>query len=191
MAVNELRVPVGRIIELELTAPVHDVIHSWWVPRLAGKIDAIPGKVNTLWFEAEAPGLYEGQCAEFCGAQHSCTRASAPCLRRSTTAGSAGRPLAWASRRGRACAPCHGDEGQGLIGPPLAGRRLNPEQVRTIVTNGRGAMPAVGTGWDERQLRALIAYVTLRNRGKAGRWRLGPRPIPSTPLGCEAASPVG
>ena len=40
----------------------------------AGKIDAIPGKVNTLWFEAEAPGLYEGQCAEFCGAQHALAR---------------------------------------------------------------------------------------------------------------------
>ena len=88
MAVNELRVPVGRIIELELTAPVHDVIHSWWVPRLAGKIDAIPGKVNTLWFEAEAPGVYEGQCAESAArSTPSCTRASAPCLRRSTTAG--------------------------------------------------------------------------------------------------------
>ena len=69
VAVNELRVPVGRIIELELTAPVHDVIHSWWVPRLAGKIDAIPGKVNAL-VRGRGPGVYEGQCAEFCGAQH-------------------------------------------------------------------------------------------------------------------------
>jgi cytochrome c oxidase subunit II len=76
VAVNELRVPVGRIIELELTAPAFDVIHSWWVPRLAGKKDAIPGKVNTLWFEAEAPGLYEGQCAEYCGAQHALMYAS-------------------------------------------------------------------------------------------------------------------
>jgi mono/diheme cytochrome c family protein len=59
-----------------------------------------------------------------------------------------------------ACAPCHGDKGQGLIGPPLAGRALDPEQVRTIVTTGRGAMPAVGKGWDDTQLNALIAYVT-------------------------------
>ncbi len=162
VTVNELRVPVGRIIELELTAPVHDVIHSWWVPQLAGKIDAIPGKVNTLWFEAEAPGLYEGQCAEFCGAQHALMYASVRAVPQVEYDRWLGRPPVGLGEQTwlGACAPCHGDEGQGLIGPPLAGRALDPEQVRTIVTNGRGAMPAVGRGWDETQLRALIAHVT-------------------------------
>jgi cytochrome c oxidase subunit 2 len=47
-----------------------DVIHSFWVPRLAGKMDLIPGHSNAMWFTAETPGLYLGQCAEYCGTQH-------------------------------------------------------------------------------------------------------------------------
>ena len=190
---NELRVPVGRIIELELTAPVHDVIHSWWVPQLAGKIDAIPGKVNTLWFEAEAPGLYEGQCAEFCGAQHALMYASVRAVPQVEYDRWLGRPPVGLGEQTwlGACAPCHGDEGQGLIGPPLAGRALDPEQVRTIVTNGRGAMPAVGRGWDETQLRTLIAHVTREIGRRQARWRLEPSPTPSTRPGCGGASPVG
>jgi cytochrome c oxidase subunit 2 len=65
---NELRIPVGRATLLELTAA--DVIHSFWVPNLAGKIDMIPGHVNRLTVTAEQPGVYRGQCAEYCGAQH-------------------------------------------------------------------------------------------------------------------------
>jgi len=162
VAVNELRVPVGRIIELRLTAPAFDVIHSWWVPQLAGKKDAIPGKVNTLWFEADAPGLYKGQCAEYCGVQHALMYASVRAVPQSEYDRWIGGPqtgLGEQTWQG-ACAPCHGDKGQGLIGPPLAGRAPDPEQISTIVSNGRGAMPAVGKGWDENQLQALIAYVT-------------------------------
>jgi cytochrome c oxidase subunit II len=78
VSVNELRLPAGRPIELELTAPAHDVIHSWWVPELAGKMDAVPGKVNHLRFVAPTKtGVYEGQCAEFCGVQHALMLASA------------------------------------------------------------------------------------------------------------------
>src|SRR5690606_11152028 len=47
-----------------------DVIHSFWVPRLAGKLDAIPGRRNEMWVQANEPGLYRGQCAELCGAGH-------------------------------------------------------------------------------------------------------------------------
>ena len=47
-----------------------DVIHSWWVPALAGKVDVVPNQTNHLWFVAEKPGLYLGQCAEYCGNQH-------------------------------------------------------------------------------------------------------------------------
>jgi cytochrome c oxidase subunit 2 len=162
VAVNELRVPVGRVIELELTAPVHDVIHSWWVPRLAGKKDAIPGEVDTLWFEAEEPGLYEGQCAEYCGAQHALMYASVRAVPQAEYDRWIGGPPAGLGEQTwqGACAPCHGDEGQGLIGPPLAGRAPDPEQIRTIVREGRGAMPAVGRGWDDVQLQALIGYIT-------------------------------
>jgi cytochrome c oxidase subunit 2 len=65
---NELHVPVGKAVLLRLRAD--DVIHSFWVPNLAGKKDLIPGRVSTLIFSAEKPGVYRGQCAEFCGLHH-------------------------------------------------------------------------------------------------------------------------
>jgi len=65
---NELHVPVGR--PLLLTLKSNDVIHSFWVPNLHGKKDLIPGRTATLQLQADRPGLYRGQCAEFCGLQH-------------------------------------------------------------------------------------------------------------------------
>lgn len=65
---NELHLPAGQAVVLRLAAV--DVIHSFWVPRLAGKMDAIPGHVNLLRIQAAEPGLYQGQCAEFCGTGH-------------------------------------------------------------------------------------------------------------------------
>lgn len=65
---NELVIPVGRPVEVVVTTA--DVIHSVWVPGLAGKQDMIPGHVNRLTLRADRPGIYRGQCAEFCGAQH-------------------------------------------------------------------------------------------------------------------------
>lgn len=65
---NEIHIPVGRPVLLRLRSS--DVIHSFWVPRLQGKRDLIPGYTNTLWIEADEPGLYRGSCAEFCGIQH-------------------------------------------------------------------------------------------------------------------------
>lgn len=65
---NELHIPVGQPVTLELEAA--DVIHSVWIPRLAGKLDMIPGRRNILRIEADAPGVYAGQCAEYCGGPH-------------------------------------------------------------------------------------------------------------------------
>lgn len=65
---NEIRVPVGRPVYLALAST--DVIHSFWVPQLAGKLDMVPGRVQHLLLKAEAAGTYRGQCAEFCGEQH-------------------------------------------------------------------------------------------------------------------------
>lgn len=65
---NEVYLPVGRPILLEITS--QDVIHSFWVPELSGKKDAIPGHTTTLWFEIARPATYRGQCAEFCGLEH-------------------------------------------------------------------------------------------------------------------------
>ena len=63
-----LHLPAGTPIDLVVTS--RDVIHSFWIPRLAGKIDAVPGRVNTLRLQADTPGRYEGICAEFCGLEH-------------------------------------------------------------------------------------------------------------------------
>ncbi|HEY9839315.1 MAG: cytochrome c oxidase subunit II [Candidatus Sericytochromatia bacterium] len=65
---NELHIPVGKPIDLQIKAV--DVIHAFWVPRLAGKIDATPGQINTMWMEASEPGTYKGQCTEYCGDSH-------------------------------------------------------------------------------------------------------------------------
>ncbi|MDB5899487.1 MAG: cytochrome c oxidase, subunit [Ramlibacter sp.] len=65
---NEIHVPVGRPVIVKLNSD--DVIHSFWVPSLAGKRDLIPGRTATLNFQADRPGIYRGQCAEFCGFQH-------------------------------------------------------------------------------------------------------------------------
>ena len=69
---NELHIPVGRDINIALES--EDVIHSFWVPKLAGKVDIIPTRVNRMWFRADEPGDYRGQCAEFCGIAHALMR---------------------------------------------------------------------------------------------------------------------
>ncbi|WP_343035698.1 cytochrome c oxidase subunit II [Sulfitobacter maritimus] len=68
VSANELRLPVGRRTGLVLNA--HKVIHAFWVPALGGKVDMIPGRETYLSFQPEEPGVYRGQCAEFCGASH-------------------------------------------------------------------------------------------------------------------------
>ncbi|MEN3339768.1 MAG: cytochrome c oxidase subunit [Acidobacteriota bacterium] len=65
---NELHLPVGRPVVVSLQAS--DVIHSFWVPNLHGKTDLIPGRENTLLLQADTPGVFRGQCAEYCGVQH-------------------------------------------------------------------------------------------------------------------------
>jgi len=65
---NELRLPAGRPVHVRISSD--DVIHSFWVPRLGGKLDAIPGRTQVLRLQADRPGRYLGQCAEFCGVGH-------------------------------------------------------------------------------------------------------------------------
>ncbi len=66
---NELHIPVGVPVRFRITAG--DVIHSFWVPAIGGKTDAIPGQVNEAWLEADKPGIYQGACSEYCGQEHS------------------------------------------------------------------------------------------------------------------------
>jgi cytochrome c oxidase subunit 2 len=70
---HELVVPTDTTVVLELRAS--DVIHSWWIPELGGKMDAVPGHTNETWFKISKPGTYEGQCAELCGSGHADMRA--------------------------------------------------------------------------------------------------------------------
>ena len=167
--VQRLRLPVQRPIRLEIHSS--DVAHSWWIPSLGGKFDAIPGKTNHMEFNAKRVGTYRGQCGEFCGYEHPQMIASARVV---PAAGFAGWLAAQASAQ-RAhpaqtlgkltfqgvCATCHGLQGQGGIGPALRGNpALNQSTaIRTLLLNGRGKMPAVGHGWSGRQMAALIGYL--------------------------------
>jgi len=69
---NELVIPAGRPVHINLRTV--DVIHSFWIPKLAGKVDMVPNRANFLWIEADKPGYFWGQCAEFCGESHAVMR---------------------------------------------------------------------------------------------------------------------
>jgi cytochrome c oxidase subunit 2 len=167
VSVDELRLPTNRPVDLEITAPVNDVAHSWWVPSLAGKMDAIPGKVNHLRFVAPSKvGVFKGQCAEFCGVQHALMFAQVRTMPPAdfdnwvSTQLKAGADLGKQTFQG-ACGPCHGMTGKGLIGPPLDGNATitQRKQLIQLLENGRNAMPPVGRNWDPRQRDALIRYL--------------------------------
>jgi cytochrome c oxidase subunit 2 len=174
IGIDTLRAPADRLVELEITAPEYDVIHSYWVPNLLAKFDAIPGRTIETAFRGE-PGTYRGQCAEFCGIQHAEMLAAIEVI-------PADEFDAWLAEEARrqetgdsdlgeqvfagVCAKCHGDEGQGLIGPGLSASTVsNAAAVEEIVRNGRGEMPAVGADWDDRQMKALTDYLRERFSG--------------------------
>jgi cytochrome c oxidase subunit 2 len=175
IAIDKLRAPADRLVELEITAPDTDVIHSYWAPALFPKMDAIPGKINTTSFRGKA-GTYQGQCVEFCGIQHAQMlneiELVAPDEFDSWLSEEARRQETSDSDLGAqefegVCAKCHGAQGQGLIGPGLTAATVsNAALVEEIVRNGRGKMPDVGAGWDDRQVDALTAYLKERFRAE-------------------------
>jgi cytochrome c oxidase subunit 2 len=176
VSVNELRLPAGEPVELEITSPANDVIHSWWVPAIAGKMDAIPGKTNHLRFDAPTEvGSFKGQCAEFCGIQHALMLASVRTVSSAdfdtwvTAQVKDGADLGKQTFEG-ACGPCHGMNGEGLVGPPLKGNSTlaNRKLLLQLLENGKNAMPSVGRGWNQRQLDALVAYVQGKDFGSGG-----------------------
>jgi cytochrome c oxidase subunit 2 len=143
---NEVHVPVGQQVKILLTT--RDVLHSFWVPELAPKTDMIAGKTNVMWIRADRPGIYRGQCAEFCGLQHAhmiffvvaqtpsdfeawlATEAAIPATSPNTQAG---RQVF----ENGPCAACHtirGTSAEGTLGPDLTdfGGRL---------TIGAGTVP--------------------------------------------------
>ncbi|MES2495833.1 MAG: cytochrome c oxidase subunit II [Pseudomonadota bacterium] len=152
---NELHIPTGMPVMLELQSA--DVIHSFWVPRLGGKMDMIPGRTNRLMIQADRPGIYKGQCAEYCGGPHAlmgflviahtpedfarwkASRRPAPIV----------DPVA---RRGAAlfetsgCAACHvirGTRAQGLAGPDLTHVGSRHSLGAGILPNNPGTL----AGW--------------------------------------------
>lgn len=147
---NELRIPVGRRVIVRLAAD--DVIHSFWVPGLAGKMDLVPGRTNMTFIEASRPGVWRGQCAEYCGVQHAK-------MAFTVVAETPGAFEAWAARQRSAasqpadsssaadrntflasgCALCHtvrGTSARGEMGPDLT-------HIASRLTLAAGTLPNV------------------------------------------------
>lgn len=129
VAANEVHVPAGATVDLALTSP--DVIHSFWVPRLGGKVDMVPGRVNRLMLRADRPGVFRAQCAEYCGTQHAhmalMVVAHAPDAFEawlSAEAGPARAPVTAEEARGleaflaSGCGGCHAIRGTAALGRP-------------------------------------------------------------------------
>ena len=172
IAIDRLVAPQGRIVVLEITAPESDVIHSYWVPGVGGKFDAIPGQTIETAFNARNVGVFEGQCAEFCGIQHAEMFAEIEVMPadefdrwidEQAEAQSAGTSELGEEIFVGACAKCHGPEGQGLIGPAFTSANTgDAEAVARVVRDGRGKMPAIGEEWDDQQMEALTDYLSER-----------------------------
>ena len=167
IAVDTMVAPAGVPVRLEVSAPDSDVIHSWWIPSLGGKIDAIPGTTNETWFQAENEGTYTGQCAELCGLEHARMLASVEVVSQDQFADWLAERAADPAELGReewegVCAKCHGLNGEGGIGPRIAGSPTltDAEDLGTLVRNGRRQMPAVGADWTDEQVDALVDYLT-------------------------------
>jgi cytochrome c oxidase subunit 2 len=153
-SINVLRVPVNQVVTLDVETA--DVIHSWWVPAFGGKTDAMPGKVNHTWFQANKVGVYAIRCAEFCGIQHAAMKGYVQVTGGPTEPALVGKQAV----RG-VCAPCHGFRLEGMIGPAIAtNATLNdPAALRHIIRNGQGKMPAVGKDWSPQLVAATVGYL--------------------------------
>lgn len=159
---NELHIPTGRTVLLELES--NDVIHSFWVPRLSGKLDMIPGRRNVMKIQADEPGVYGGQCAEYCGGPHALmgfvvvahepaefARWLAARKQRLQQAAPATATPASVSRgaqlfQSTGCAACHrvaGTEANGLAGPDLTHIGTRQSLGAGILPNNRGTL----IGW--------------------------------------------
>jgi cytochrome c oxidase subunit 2 len=162
VSIDELRAPVNRTVEVEIDS--HDVVHSWWVPELHGKFDAIPGERNETWFRADRVGTYRGKCGEFCGVFHAQMNARVRIVSRAEyerwLAGPVREELGRSEWEG-ACAKCHGLNGEGGFGPLVSNNSLLLQRnaLARLVRNGQGRMPPIARGWTDEQLRALAEYL--------------------------------
>lgn len=181
---NDIRLPAGERVEFVLTSP--DVIHSFWIPPLGGKMDMIPGRTNRLTLEAERPGSYRGVCAEFCGTSHALMAFTVDVMEGpafDTWLAAQAQPAQAAGGPGHdvflanGCASCHtirGTEANGVIGPDLTHLADRPTLAAGIIPNDPGSlarlirepgvvkpdihMPAYGMLADP-DVDALVAYL--------------------------------
>ncbi|KRB92508.1 c-type cytochrome [Duganella sp. Root198D2] len=156
---NELRLPVGERVYLALASA--DVLHAFWVPALAGKVDMVPGRIHGLTLRADAPGRYRGQCAEYCGIQHAAMALDAVALApgdfdgwlaRQAAPAVSGAAAGAVARRGREvflaarCNACHTVRGVsegGTLGPDLTHLASRSHIAAGALPLSRAAL----TGW--------------------------------------------
>lgn len=184
---NEIHIPTGRPVRLTLESA--DIIHSFWVPRLAGKQDLVPGRVNHLTIQADEPGTYLGQCAEYCGLSHANMRFRVEAQSESDfnrwvsqQTQPARQPTGGLAARGAQifqtgqCIACHtvsGTQAQGKVGPDLthfASRETfagaifetNEENLAAWLRNPPGVKPGAlmpNLNLTDEQIEALVAYL--------------------------------
>jgi cytochrome c oxidase subunit 2 len=151
---NDLHIPAGRPVVLNVTS--RDVIHSFWVPMLHGKRDLIPGYTTSFWIQADRPGIFQGQCAEFCGRQHAHMAFQVIAHRDGDYASwldtqrvPAADPTDATARRGKQlflsgrCAACHnitGTPAYGLVGPDLTHLASRPTIAAGTLPNTHAAL---------------------------------------------------
>jgi cytochrome c oxidase subunit II len=184
---NEIHIPAGEPVKLILESP--DVVHSFWVPQLQAKMDHVPGEQNEMWLEADEPGRYRGQCAEFCGLQHAhmafyvvaeepedfeewLANEAADAAEPDSTTAAQGRDVFLSST----CVGCHavrGTEAESEIGPDLthlAGRETigagkldnTRENLSEFILDPQGVKPGIAmppTDLEPEELEALLDYL--------------------------------
>ena len=174
VSVGVMTAPADNVVHEEVFAPDTDVLHSWWVPQLGGKIDAIPGRVNDTWFKSEA-GIYPAVCGDLCGIQHTMMQATVTVVPRADyekfIAERAANPDSielgqeeWE----HVCSVCHKLD-EPYVGPALGNNPLltHAKDLTTILRQGVGKMPAVGSDWTDDQINALVKYTTQLVKGQS------------------------
>jgi cytochrome c oxidase subunit II len=174
ISIGTMVAPANEVVNEDITAPDTDVNHSWWVPQLGGKLDAIPGRINKTWFQAPI-GDYIARCAELCGIQHAKmighvevvppSHYAAFIAARKVPGRALGKEM-WE----HVCSSCHTLTHQ-FVGPELGDNPLLTDQkgLTTILRHGVGKMPAVGSDWSDAQIAALVGYTkTLVKKAKSG-----------------------
>ena len=164
VSANEIRMPVGQPVQFRLTT--EDVIHSFWLPNLAGKIDMIPGQVNHMEITAERTGVFRGQCYEFCGAQHAHMAFMAVVME-------PGDFASWLAREAQPAPAPSGPEEERALQAFLRGGCASCHAIRGTPADGEGGPDLTHVGG-----RLTLAAGMLPNgEGSMGGWIAGAQTI--------------